>query len=86
MVKNATMELMQLKDPYYGWNGLYEITQHEAARGISIVGGQGMINATSKLNKTTRLINSVKQSECVILYAIEAMGTVQIMTNIYSKV
>ena len=43
---------MQLKDKYYGWNGLNEGIQREEAIGMSIVEGQGMLkcNCRGKCN------------------------------------
>ena len=50
--KNSTMKLMQLQEIYDGWTGLNGITEREAAREMSIIGGQGMVkcNCRGKCN------------------------------------
>ena len=41
--KNTIMESTQLTETYDGWTGPNKIIEREAARGMSIVGVQGMI-------------------------------------------
>ena len=43
VVKNATVDLMGLKDAFEGWTGMPKISERKASRSTSIVGGQGVV-------------------------------------------
>lgn len=53
-IPNATPVLMGLQEAYTSWQGLSKITEREAARSTSIVGGQGMIKCDCLTKCTTK--------------------------------
>ena len=53
-VPNATPNLMGLQEVYESWQGLPKISEREAARSTSIVGGQGMIRCDCTTKCTTK--------------------------------
>ena len=56
------LDAMDLREAYEGWRSLPRLTERDAARYVSSVGGQGMLHCNCKGTCTTQLCTSCKKA------------------------